>query len=339
MPRFYVSQPGKGPVRVARHYLLQCKTVSDHPDNQERKKSQRMRGFYLLSAMLLFQSGPASAAGTKCVGQWHLDLSPPEPAAEAWLPEGSWCRAKTLPKVIAVSVHPKEDGLVSTSGTPYSPTDVLNAGGRCEFRFEGKASGLSENNDLDVDVDDAGPTVRGTAKCSEYDSRKPDGTRSGTSIAIAVSGTRSAATVATAQAATGHEQVLATVVSACRKHQPDDLWAVMTARFRAELEQRASDLRRAMPAADLRQLYGYRGQPQNFSGQDYLRHVVKSTQALDNPCANAEQWRVGKSSPVAGGTLVLVHQPQGVAFGLKFAQDKPVWRLDQITKLVSKPAE
>jgi hypothetical protein len=298
-----------------------------------------MHGLYLLFAALLFYCVPARAAGTRCVGQWHIDLSPPEPAAEAWLPERSWCRAKTLPKAIEVSVHAKGDGLVSTSGTPYSPTDVFNAGGRCEFRFEGKAGGLPENNDLAVDVDDAGPTVRGTARCSEYDSRKPDGTRSGSSIAIAVSGTRSAATVATAQAAPGHEQVLATVLSACRNQQPDALWAVMTARFRAELEERASELRKAMPAADLRQLYGYRGQPQNFSGQEYLRHAMKSTQMLDNPCANAKQWRVGKSLPVAGGTLILVHQPQGTVFGLQFAQDKQVWRLDQITKLVSKLAE
>jgi len=27
-----------------------------------------------------------------------------------------------------------------------------------------------------------------------------------------------------------------------------------------------------------------------------------------------------------------------VVFGLQFAQDRQVWRLDQITKLVSKPA-
>jgi len=184
-----------------------------------------------------------------------------------------------------------------------------------------------------------GPTVRGTAKCSEYDARKPDGTRSGASIVIAVSGTRSAAKVATSQAASAHDQVLATVLSACRNQQPDALWAVMTARFRAELEQRASELRKAMPAADLRQLYGYRGQPQNFSGQEYLRHIVKSTQTLDNPCANAKHWRVGKSSPVPGGTLVLVHQLQGVVFGLQFAQDSQVWRLDQINKRVSEPAD
>jgi hypothetical protein len=302
-------------------------------------KSQRMRGIYLLPPALLLYSGPARAAGTRCVGEWHLDLSPPEPAAQAWLPEGSWCRAKTLPKGIEVSVHPRGNGLVSASGTPYSPTDVFNAGGRCEFRFEGKASGLSEKNDLAVDVEDVGPTVRGTAKCSEYDARKPDGTHSGASIVIAVSGTRSAANVATAPSAPAHEQVLATVLSACRNQQPDALWAVMTTRFRAELEQRASELRKAVPAADLRQLYGYRGQPQNFSGQEYLRHVVRSTQPLDNPCANAKQWRVGKSSPVAGGTLVLVQQLQGVVFGLQFSQDKQVWRLDQITKLVSKAAD
>jgi hypothetical protein len=302
-------------------------------------KSQRTHGIYRLSLALLLYSGPAKAAGTKCVGEWHLDLSPLEPAAEAWLPEGSWCRTKTLPKAIDVSIHPRGDGLVSRSGIPYSPTDVFNSGGRCEFRFEGEASGLSENNDLAVDVDDTEPTVRGTAKCSEIDTRKPDGTRSGTSIAIRVSGTRSGAKVATTQAAPGHEQVLATVLSACQNQQPDALWAAMTARFRAELELRASELRKAVPTADLRQLYGYRGQPQNFSGQEYLRHVVRSTQTLDNPCANAKQWRVGKSSPIAGGTLVFVCQPNGVVFGLQFAHDGQGWRLDQITKRVSKPAD
>jgi hypothetical protein len=273
------------------------------------------------------------------VGEWHLDLSPPEPAAEAWLHEGSWCRAKTLPKEIDVSVHPRGDGLVSRSGIPYSPTAVFNSGGRCEFRFEGKASGLSENNDLVVDVDDAGPTVRGMAKCSEFDSRNSEGTRSGISIAMAVSGTRSTAKVETAQAGLGHEQVLATVLSACQNQQPDALWAAMTARFRAELEQRASELRKAVPAADLQQVYGYRGQPQSFSGQEYLRHMVRSAQTLDNPCTNAKQWRVGKSSTVADGTLVFVYQPNDVVFGLRFAQDGQGWRLDQITKRVSKPAD
>jgi hypothetical protein len=297
-----------------------------------------MHSIYLLFLALFFYSDAAKAAGTGCLGEWHLELSAPEPAAQAWLPEGSWCRAKTLPKVIEVSVHPRGEGLVTTSGAPYSPTDVFNAGGRCEFRFEGKASGLSDNNDLVVEVDDGGPTVQGTAKCSEFDARKPDGTRSGTSVAIAVSGTRSAGKVATAQAALGHEQVLATVLSACQNRQPDALWAAMTARFRAELEQRASELRKAVPAVNLRQLYGYRGQPHSFSGLEYLRYVVKSAQSLDNPCANAKQWQVGKSSPVPGGTLVLVHQPKGVLFGLQFAQERQVWRLDQITKLVSKPA-
>ena len=35
MPRVHFSQPGECLVRVAWHYLLECKTVSDHPDNQE----------------------------------------------------------------------------------------------------------------------------------------------------------------------------------------------------------------------------------------------------------------------------------------------------------------
>jgi hypothetical protein len=298
-------------------------------------KTEQKHGLLLISVMLFLSSRPASSAEPRCVGQWHFELMP-DPAKDSWVPEGSLCRSKKLPRVFDISVWPKGDGYVDMSGTPYSPTDLYTLGGVCDFRFEGKDSGLPENNDFAIEVKDSESMVRGEAKCSEASPRRPDGVRTGVSLVAAVTGTRSPGRAHTPAAPSpNHEQVLATVLRACREGEPDALWKVMTARFRAEIEQRAAEMRESLNAADLRKLYGYHGQRRKFSGLDYLRYSLTTGDSYHNPCGNAKQWKVGLSKPIAGGTFVAIERSAVAAFGLKFVKDNQVWQLDQITQPVA----
>jgi hypothetical protein len=301
----------------------------------KKDSATRYRCLGLVPVVLLLGARHANAAG-KCEGQWHFELARPNPEAEEWIPKGSFCGAAKLPRSIDVTLRYRAGGGVEMSGTPYKPADVMTAGGQCEFVFEGKASGLPEDNGLHIEVTDGGKAIRGTAKCSHAEPRAADGTRSGTSIEIAVSGTHGSAAPATPS--TGPEATVASVLRACRQRAGDDLWNLMTPRFRAEVDGRAASVRQSMPAADLRKLYDYRGPGDGFTGLVYLRQVVKGRHATENPCADAAGWKVGETGDVGGGTTTVVHRPDGTAFGLKFAKDNQTWRLDQITKAVARPA-
>lgn len=289
-----------------------------------------------MPVVLLLGARHANAAG-KCEGQWHFELSRPNPAAEEWLPKGSFCGARKLPTSLDVSLRYRAGGGIEMSGSPYKPTDVMTAGGQCEFVFEGKASGLPADNGLRIEVADRASAVQGTAKCRQAEPGAADGTRTGTSIEIAVTGTHASAVSATPS--TGPDAIVASVLRACRQRSADDLWNLMTPRFRAEIDGRAASVRQSMPATDLRKLYDYRGPGEGFTGLVYLRQVVKGRHAVENPCADAARWKVGETGDVGGGTTTVVHRPDGTAFGLKFAKDNQTWRLDQLTKTVAKPAK
>jgi hypothetical protein len=285
--------------------------------------------------VLLAGAVPAKAAGT-CEGQWHFELSRPDPEAKEWLPKGSFCLADRLPKAIDVSLRYRAGGSAEMSGSPYKPADVMTAAsGQCKFVFEGKASGLPEENELDIEVPDGTATISGFARCSHSDPRKADGTRSGMTIALKVTGTRSSE--ASAALVAGPDETVAAVLRACRTRAAEDLWNLLTQRFRAEIDQRAASLRQSLPAAELRQIYGYRGPGAGFTGQVYLRQVLQDRPSIENPCADAAQWQVGKTAAKDGGSLTVIHRPDGTAFGLRFAKDGKTWLLDQITKTVAKP--
>ena len=289
---------------------------------------------WLLPAALLAGAAPAKAAGT-CEGQWHFELSRPDPGAEEWLPKGSFCLADRLPKAIDVSLRYRAGGGAEMSGSPHEPADVMTGSGQCKFVFEGKASGLPEENELDIEVPDGTATISGFARCSHADPRKADGTRSGMTVALKVTGTRSSP--ASAALVAGPDETVAAVLRACRTRTAEDLWNLMTKRFRAEIDQRAASLRQSLPAAELRRIYGYRGPGAGFTGLVYLGQVLQDHPSIENPCADAAQWKVGKTAAKDGGTLTVISRPDGTAFGLRFAVEKRTWLLDQITKTVAKP--
>lgn len=291
----------------------------------------------LVVGLLFMKAGLASGTEATCLGQWHFELSSPKPDKEAWLSKGSWCRAKNLPRTIDVEVQLGDDGRVVMSGNPYRPTDILTSAGLCDFKFEDIASGLPKNHELALQVDSSVSVVNGTARCSEYEPSKLDDSRSGISISIPVTGRRRSASLATRPA--GYEHALSSVLHACRKRNPDALWKLMTAHFQSEINNRAAQLRKALPIAELRQLYGYRGRPKAFTGLAFLRYAIKNDNSADNPCSNVEQWKVKQSIPTARGYLVIIDRPQSFSFGLIFSKDNQIWHLDQITKSVSKKME
>jgi len=286
---------------------------------------------WFLPAILLVAAPNARAAG-KCEGQWHFELSRPTAEGEEWLPKGSWCRSDKLPKTIDVNVRYRVGGGVEISGHPYDVKDLGHAGSRCEFIFEGKTSGMPEENELKIEVTDKVAAIRGTGTCSHADPRKPDGTRTGVSTEISVSGSYSA--VPAAQAS-NQDAIVATVVRACREQAGDTVWNLMTSRFHAELEQRATELRQALPATELRKMYDYRGRREDFSGQVFWGLMVKSRRSLDNPCSGADKWKVGENGNMNGGSITVIYRTSGTAFGLKLAKENGSWRLDQITKSVT----
>ena len=217
---------------------------------------------------------------------------------------------------------------------PVRRHGFVSPGSRCEFVFEGKPGGLPEENELHIEVTDKIAAIRGTGTCSHADPRKPDGTRTGVSTEISVSGSYSAVP---AGQATNQDAIVAMVVRACREQAGDTVWNLMTSRFHAEIEQRATKLRQAFPATELRKMYDYRGRREDFSGQVFWGLMVKSRRSLDNPCSGADKWKVGESGNMNGGSVTVIHRTGGTAFGLKLAKENGSWRLDQITKSVIEP--
>jgi hypothetical protein len=290
-----------------------------------------------LPAFLLVAARNASAAG-KCEGQWHFELTSMGAEAEELLPKDSWCRSNRLPKTIDVGIRYRDSGGTERTGSPHRPSSVMTFGGRCEFIFEGKASGLPEENELRIELDDAASVASGSGMCSHAEPRRADGMRLGTSANIAVKVTRSAASTAPPALTSRPEALVATVVHACQEKAGDTLWNLMTPRFHAEIDQRAASLRQAFPATELGKLYGYRGRREDFSGQAFWGLMVKSRQPADNPCSDAEKWKVGESGDMDGANVTVIRRPGGWVFGLKLVKDKQVWRLDQITKSVAESA-
>jgi hypothetical protein len=274
---------------------------------------------WLLPALLLVLARNASAAG-KCEGQWHFELSSMGAEAEDWLPKDSWCRSNRLPKAVDASLRYRAGGGVDQSGSPYKLADLWTGAGRCEFVFGGKASSMPEENELNIQVDDVATVTGGSGRCFHYEPRTPDGKRLGTSAAIAVKVTRSAfSPELPAQPSAQPEALVATIVRACRGKAADTLWNLMTPRFRAELDQRAASLRAALPPSELRALYGYRGRREDFSGQAFWGLMVRSRNPADNPCADADKWKVGEDGDTDGASVTVIRRP-GLTSGAPFSE-------------------
>ena len=225
------------------------------------------------------------------------------------------------------------DGRASITGSPLQPTDVLFGGGHCEFRFSQIHDALPKNHELSIEVNDTGTVVRGTARCSER-TPTPSGESTGISISLAVTGGRLAGDNA---AASGPQGQVAAVVAACRQHDADALWRMLTPRFRAEVDQQAIQLRSSLPAAELRRLYGHSGRPQAFNGLAFLRHTVRTPNSPDNPCSGAESWKLGPGVTSPDGFLVTVEHSENFGFALRFTKKDGGWQLDQISKSIALP--
>ena len=164
--------------------------VSGAVDQNLRCKSARAGlGLALFCGSLLWGVGAWAAAEPTCLGQWHFELVLQVPASEDYLREDSWCRAKNLPRALDVQLLRGNEGRVDISGSPYRPVDVLRGGGRCEFKFEGKESGMPESYGLSFEVDGAALAVFGKGVCSVHGPWAADGTRSGVSVGLLVKAT------------------------------------------------------------------------------------------------------------------------------------------------------
>lgn len=217
------------------------------------------------------------------------------------------------------------------AGDPLQPTDVLVGGGRCEFQFSEDTGGLPKNHELSVEVNATGTVVEGTARCSEREPKSAGEMRRGITIGVAVTGSRSSLLETVAA---GLEPMAAAVVTACRRQDPHALWKMMTPRFRAEIDRRAAEIRRAVPAADLRKLYGHRGRVGTFTGLPFLRHAVRTAGWTGNPCAEADGWHLGPAVAKPDGWVMAVRRADGFAFSLRFTRDDRGWHLDQISKVM-----
>jgi hypothetical protein len=290
----------------------------------------------LLLSLLVMPVGGATAAETDCLGRWHFEISRPDPEKETWLSPESWCRAKNLPRTLDVEVQRETDGRVTIAGAPLQPTDVLAGGGQCNFQLSESPNGPPKNYELALEVPATGAVVRGSARCSERKAGS-DGARGGISISVTVAGTHSSSVGTRPVPAADARGVAAPVLRACLQQDGDALWKLLTARFRAELDDRATQILASVPAADLRRLYGHHGQPNTFKGLALLRHAVKADQAPDNPCSDVAHWRIGEDAASPDGRLVTVLRPDGFTFALKFVRANRAWQLDQISKSLPPP--
>jgi hypothetical protein len=298
-------------------------------------------GFALLVGLVLLPAGAASAAGTDCSGTWRLDVAPATPDKEAWLSADSWCRAARLPRSFTAEVRPGADGRPTLTGTPVKLKDVMVGGGRCELQFAGPTTGPKTYYELSIEVNASGAPVQGKARCAER-TRESGEESSGITIELAVTGARSAAAAPPTPAPAGQlppaglDRAAASVVAACRKRDARALWRMMTPRFRSELDDRAADVRRSVPAADLQALFGHRGRPATFKGEAYLRHAVAGDSAA-NPCWRAERWDLRPGAAIADGFVVPVQSADGLAFDLRLTRRDRAWLLDQISKSAPAP--
>jgi hypothetical protein len=290
-------------------------------------------GAFSALGLLLPPAHAAETADADCLGSWRLQVAPPDAEKEAWLSPASWCRARSLPRTLAVEVRRGDDGRLILAGDPLRPTDVLVGAGRCEFRFSESMGGLPKHHELALEANATGAAVHGTARCSEHDPAS-GGARTGITITLDVTGSHSAGR--DDRPACPTKQVTA-VVTACRQQDADALWKTMTPRFRSEADRRAAQLRRSLGASALRRLYGHRGRLRAFTGMALLRHALRAGDGPDNPCSGVEHWEVGARVAAPGGWLVTVRRDNGFAFALRFTKDERGCRLDQISKSVQVP--
>jgi len=297
----------------------------------------------------------AGAAVPECWGKWHLELARPTADKEAWLSPASWCRGATLPRTLDLDVRRGASGGLSMTGAPLAPTDVLVGAGTCTFAFSGADSHVPPNYELTIEAaaqhskpdaksdpkndpksgskNDA--KVEGSARCSE---KTPGANGStGITVSVPVNGTMNALGNGAGSGDAGPPAVdtrdlVASVAHACGRRDAEALWNLATPRFQAATDERAAQVRAAVPPSDLRRLYGFQGKPATFTGRDYLRYAIKSGKSAENPCADATRWKIEETRELPEERTVAIKRPDGSVFGLTFVRDERGWKLDQLSK-------
>jgi len=280
-----------------------------------------------VALMMLVAARDAGAAVPDCWGKWHLELARPTADKEAWLSPGSWCRGATLPRAVDLEVRRSASATPSMTGAPLAPSDVLVGAGTCTFAFSGAESHVPPNFELTVEVAARNAKVEGSARCAE---KTPAGGGSaGVTVSVAVNGS---VTGEAAAAPVDTRELVASVTRACARHDADALWGLSTPRFQAAADERAQQVRTAVPSAELRRLYGHHGKPEAFTGLSFLRYAVKSGKAAENPCADAARWKIDETRELPDERTVAIKRPNGALFGLTFVRGERGWKLDQLSK-------
>jgi hypothetical protein len=272
------------------------------------------------------------------LGKWHLDIARPGAEKDAWLSARSWCRSATLPRTLELEVRARDGGGVTLTGSPVSPSDLLVRAGKCTFEFSNGNGGIPQNHELTVEIGVQGTKVDGTVHCAE---KTPGQNHTSTAVAIDTAVTGS---VIREQAASPVDasDLVADVKRACVRRDADAIWNMATSRFQSEADERAAQVRTAVPRSDLRRLYGFRGEPRAFTGLPLLRSSLRSTTSTDNPCTGAAGWAI--EAPSKQGQQpseqrsVAVRRPDGAVFGMTFVRAYNAWKLDKLSKpVVPKP--
>jgi hypothetical protein len=132
------------------------------------------------------------------------------------------------------------------------------------------------------------------------------------------------------------QRAYAGVVNACAAGDTEALWSMSAHTFKQTVDLYAAGFQ-ALGAADLEQIFGYQGNPKDFSGRDYLKGVMAKGDDVDNPCSYAKDWQVVETGVIGEKYVLGLSRPDGRIFGLKLVNQNGRWMLDEITKSRSVP--
>ena len=124
------------------------------------------------------------------------------------------------------------------------------------------------------------------------------------------------------------------VLQACKARRADWLWPLFTDHFRRGFESMAERFRTAMDAKDLKEGFGYVGDPAGFDGKAYLAGALKAQRQAEDPCEGVEGWTGLSHGPSGQHHVFAVRRADGLLFGLKFKKVDERWYLDDITQPV-----
>jgi hypothetical protein len=297
-------------------------------------------GFPLVLAFLL---SPARAVGaTDCSGIWRFEVAPLVPEAEKYVSADSWCRAAKLPRIFTAEVRSGTNGQPIVTGTPQRPTDLYAVSGRCEFQFPGPVSGR-RYHDVTIEVNASGTVVQGNGHCTEH-TRESEEKSSGIGVNLSVTGSHLPVAGGPVPAPPGSvpvsgppspDRLATSVVAACLVQNADALWKMMSPRLQSEIDDRATQVRRAA-GSNLHRLYGYKGRTGDFRGLAYLHTIMNGDDSPANLCWRVKEWEWSPAVPTAAGHVVPIERGD-YAMGLTFTKNDQGWQLDQMSQWARVP--